>query len=308
MPHTVLRGSASPSFLRSWRTWASTVRSSPYQPAPHTPSRSCWRDSARPGPFGQELQELELLGGQGDRFAVDPGLASDDVDFDPAGHEHLVGLGGAVRAAQYGLDPGHQLAGRERLGHVVVGAQFEPQDAVHLAVPGRQHQHGQGLLGPHPPAHLQSVDAPGQPHVQDHHAGPLPLYGGQPRLARAGLDDPETLAAQVQVDQVGDVGVVFDHDDGAHVGGHLSQHARLPRPTRDLRPAVANLASGAVLGRRAAAPAAGEPGLRLVRGCRLIWTRSSLPTARLPGPTAGTWAGSWPRPAGARRREVSPPR
>ncbi len=150
MPHTVLRGRASPSFLRSWRTWASTVRSSPYQPVPHTPSRSCWRESARPGRSAKNCKSWNSLEARGDRFAVDPRLSTDDVDFDAAGHEHLVGFGGAVRAAQYGLDPSYELAGRERLCHVVVGAQLEPQDAVHLAVAGRQHQHGQGLLGPYP--------------------------------------------------------------------------------------------------------------------------------------------------------------
>src|SRR6185503_18294787 len=48
IPRTVASGSASPNFLRSWRTWTSTVRSSPYQSAPHAPSSSCWRLSAWP--------------------------------------------------------------------------------------------------------------------------------------------------------------------------------------------------------------------------------------------------------------------
>src|SRR5581483_3801965 len=47
-PRTVVIATASPSFLRTWATWTSTVRASPYQPQPQTPSRICWRDRARP--------------------------------------------------------------------------------------------------------------------------------------------------------------------------------------------------------------------------------------------------------------------
>nr|GFD55713.1 hypothetical protein [Tanacetum cinerariifolium] len=45
-------------------------------------------------------------------------------------------------AAQDGLDPGHQLTGLERLGHVVVGPQFQADDAVGGFATGSQHQDG----------------------------------------------------------------------------------------------------------------------------------------------------------------------
>ena len=47
-PQTVASGSSSPSFLRSWRTCTSTVRSSPNQPSPQTPFKSWRRESASP--------------------------------------------------------------------------------------------------------------------------------------------------------------------------------------------------------------------------------------------------------------------
>ncbi len=47
------------------------------------------------------------------------------------------------RAAQYRVDARHELARRERLGHVVIGAAFETGDLVALLGPGREHDDGQ---------------------------------------------------------------------------------------------------------------------------------------------------------------------
>ncbi len=44
-----------------------------------------------------------------------------------------------VGPAQNRLDAAHELARREGLGHVVVGAELESQDAVDLVAPRRQH-------------------------------------------------------------------------------------------------------------------------------------------------------------------------
>jgi hypothetical protein len=42
-------------------------------------------------------------------------------------------------AAQDGLDARHQLAGIERLGQVVIGAELEADDLVDVLAAGRQH-------------------------------------------------------------------------------------------------------------------------------------------------------------------------
>ncbi len=45
----------------------------------------------------------------------------------------------SVRPPQDRLHPADELSGRERLGHVVVGAELQAEDAVDLVAPGRQH-------------------------------------------------------------------------------------------------------------------------------------------------------------------------
>ena len=49
--------------------------------------------------------------------------------------------------AQDGPHPRHQLAGRERLDQVVVGAELEAEDAVDLVVAGREEEDGHRAAG-----------------------------------------------------------------------------------------------------------------------------------------------------------------
>src|SRR5580658_5177530 len=76
----------------------------------------------------QELEEVELPGRQGDDGAAHPGLPPGQVDLDRPRDQHLGRLAGPVGTAQDGPHPRHQLAGGERLGHVVVGPQFQAED------------------------------------------------------------------------------------------------------------------------------------------------------------------------------------
>ena len=92
-----------------------------------------------------------------------------------------------VGAPQQRLDPAHQLAQRERLGDVVVGAELEAHDLVELVVAGGQEQ--DRCLGPdgaQPAEHLEAVDA-GQADVEQDEVGRLvggelePLLAGPAR-------------------------------------------------------------------------------------------------------------------------------
>ena len=137
------------------------------------------------------------------------------VDGDRAGLHHL-GRGAAVDPAQHRLHPGDQLGGGERLGEVVVAAELEAEHAVDLAVARGEEDHRDLRRLAQTPAHLEPVDV-GQADVEHDQAGMVGADRLEPRFARRRLEDAVAVAGEVEVDEVGDVGLVVDHDDGALV-------------------------------------------------------------------------------------------
>ncbi|MNE13932.1 hypothetical protein D3C80_1067870 [compost metagenome] len=67
-----------------------------------------------------------------------PGLADLEI-----GRQH-------PRAAQDGFDPRKKFTGSEGLRQIVVGAHFEPDNAIHLVIAGGQHQDWRGFVFPRP--------------------------------------------------------------------------------------------------------------------------------------------------------------
>ena len=114
------------------------------QSAPHTPSSSCWRDRARP------WLRARWASRSNSRVASATGSPRwrtsrrADVDLEVvADRERRCrrARGVGLAAPQDGLHPGDDLARRERLGDVVVGAELEAEDAVDLAVARGEEQH-----------------------------------------------------------------------------------------------------------------------------------------------------------------------
>ena len=79
-------------------------------------------------------------------------------------------LGGPLDAAQQGPDPGDDLAHREGLGHVVVGADAEAHEQVGLVGAGGEHEHRHRPDGLDPAADLEAVE-PGQHDVEHDEVG-----------------------------------------------------------------------------------------------------------------------------------------
>ena len=149
--------------------WTVTVLWSPYHSKSQTLSSSCSRVKTWPGLRGQEVEQVELLGGQVDRLAVALDGPAARVDPQLAEAHHVAGQrrGGGLGPPQHGLDARDQLAGAERLGQVVVGAEPEPEDLVALLALGRQHDDRDAALGAKLAADFQAVDL-GQHQVEDH--------------------------------------------------------------------------------------------------------------------------------------------
>jgi hypothetical protein len=94
-----------------------------------------------------------------------------------------------VRPAEDGLDPEHQLPGREGLRQVIVGPELEPLDPVLLLPLGGQHQNREGLGG-----RLLAE-------------GPEDLVAGEPgsmrsRTTRSGISRPTAVRAWSPVEAV----------------------------------------------------------------------------------------------------------
>jgi hypothetical protein len=109
----------------------------------------------------------------------------------------------------------HQLAHAERLGHVVVGPEPEPDENVGFRIPRGEHQDRDGPIVLDPPADLEPVEY-GEHHVQDHEVGLDPLAEVDPRRPVGGDLDREPFLAEARGDSSGDGLFVFDDRDGSH--------------------------------------------------------------------------------------------
>ncbi len=132
-----------------------------------------------------------------------------------------LGDGGPVGASQQRVNARDELARAERLGHVVVGADRQPDEQVGLAVARGQHEHGQGTVALDLLADFDAVET-GQHEVEHDEVGAEPL--AQLHAARSVTRDLDlvTLAAQPGRDRGRDRLLVLDHRDAT--GGRRRHH------------------------------------------------------------------------------------
>jgi len=129
--------------------------------------------------------------------------------------------------AQHGPDPGQQFPRVEGLGQVVVGAEFQPDDAVHLFRLARQDDHRHMRFRPKLTDQHQAV-AIGQAQVQQDQVSPFPLQRRLHRGAGIRYRDPETFLGQVVEEKTANLLVIID-------GQNMHQNRPAPRrrPTWD---------------------------------------------------------------------------
>ena len=125
-------------------------------------------------------------------------------------------------AAQHGMNARQQLARVEGLGQVVVGADFEADDAVNVFAFGRQHDDGRAVVRcAQAPADGQAVFA-GHHQVQHDQVYGVAQHDAVQRLAVFGQDDFKTLLSEIAAQQVADTGVVVKNQDLVGTGIGLS--------------------------------------------------------------------------------------
>ncbi len=116
----------------------------------------------------QHFQNVELEGGQLHALAGGEDLAGAGVERDAVDFQARIGRGRTrFIAAQDGADARGQFARIEGLGQVVVGAQFQAHDAVHILAARGQHDDRDLALSAQPAENLEAVDA--RQHDVQHH-------------------------------------------------------------------------------------------------------------------------------------------
>src|ERR1700722_5277366 len=169
-------------------------------------------------------QQLELDVGQLDVVAADPHGPFREVDSHLADLKRtLIGTGQCrprhLRSPQRRLDPAGELAQRERLGDVVVGAELEPDDLVDLLGLGRQHDDRHRAAAPQLPADLEPIDP--RQHQVEHDEVERLLVEALQRLAAVGrLHHVVALLPQWVGEQGLDRLLIVDEQDACWVIGH----------------------------------------------------------------------------------------
>ena len=137
------------------------------------------------------------------------------VELDVAEGEPLGGRLGGAGAPKHGSHACRELARGERLRHVVVRAELEPDDPVGLLAARGQHDHGQLRARADPPAELQAVRS-GQHDVEHHEVGRLALDERTGVVAVVRLERRVALALEVAHDDLAHDRLVVDDEDGGH--------------------------------------------------------------------------------------------
>ena len=129
--------------------------------------------------------------------------------------DKVVGLGAAP---QHSADPGDELAGRVRLGDVVVGPELEADDLVHLVVLGADHDHRDVRHGADLAAHLRAGQAR-QHQVEEHDVGTVAVELRQRVRPGGGQGHVVPLLAEQVGQSVGVALLVLDDEHAGHRSG-----------------------------------------------------------------------------------------
>jgi len=171
----------------------------------------------------EKTKQLELFGSEFDldTFHGDP--MGSMVDHErPSNEWRIIRFRTRVPAARNSADARDEFAKTERLRHVIVGAQFEPEHPIELVGARGEHDDRRRHAAAEFATHVATVHV-GQSEIEKH-------YIARRRLERlpAGVstDDLETLFDEPVLETVAD-GVIVLHHQNPHI--HLPTHCDRPR-------------------------------------------------------------------------------
>jgi hypothetical protein len=179
------------------------------------------------GVAGEVVQQVELTTFEVDGLAVYVDLTTGGIDGEAADGEHAgnvaagdrcfqgdLGFGvGHAGASQVGFDAGEELRGAEGLGDVIVGANFEADDAVDFVYEGADEDDGATQLVAQEATDLKAIHATGEEDVQQNEIGWLGAGSGETGRTVAGSAHLETGATQVVRQRLAEGTLVFDDED-----------------------------------------------------------------------------------------------
>ena len=146
-------------FSRRRRMWTVTV---PVSPQPRSPRRlhQLSREKTRPGWRARNQSRSNSLAVS---RSARPSAATSRGPRRSRGRrtDRSARRGGGVRPRAQTVAPGRRARGAERLRHVVVGAELEPDDAIGLLAPRREHDHGRSTALADPAAERPARRCPG---------------------------------------------------------------------------------------------------------------------------------------------------
>ena len=162
---------------------------------------------------GEVIEETEFRGGGGNRIAAHREGHGRRIDLDLSNFQGT-GRQRALETAQHSFNASDEFSRTEGLSNVVVGAEFETENAIGLAAFGGQENHGDGRQAgslPDGAANFETVFA-GHHDVEDEKSGALTLGVGE-YVGPGGIDaDREAFVFQMMTNQSGNVGIVFDDE------------------------------------------------------------------------------------------------
>ena len=127
----------------------------------------------------------------------------------PFTSRRAAGGGARLVAAQNGAHAGHQFARIERLGQIIVRAEFQADDAVHVVGARGEHEHRHAALFAQPPEDFEAVHT-GQHDVQDYQVEAAVQGAFQAAAAFMHALDREAFALEKLGQQGAQLGVVVD--------------------------------------------------------------------------------------------------